>query len=216
MIDPGMGAAPSRAPLATRADIKRIAYLGPEGSFTHEALLGLPCARWAELSPKATVTDALDSVRYREADAAMVPMENSVAGPVAETVLCLRQGPPWLDVTCEVAMAITFSLLARQDLSMSDIRTVAGHPHALPQTRQWLKKHLPQADWCSTSSNSEAARRVAQGEFDAALAGVSAAQRWKLRSLAEGISDADEAVTRFILAAAVRGSGECSGESSAA
>ena len=72
---------------------------------------------------------------------------------------------------------MTFALLARPGTAAGDIKTVGGHPQAQPQCRRWLAEHLPDADWLPASSNAEAARQVADGQLDAALAGAFAAGR---------------------------------------
>ncbi|MFE9500362.1 prephenate dehydratase [Streptomyces collinus] len=185
---------------ATRSPY-RYAFLGPEGSFTHEALLTLPGIASAQLLPMATVPRALDAVRYRYADAAMVPCESTVAGPVLETVEQLNNPDSLFTATQEVVLPITFSLLVRPRQKIEDIRTIASHPHSLPQTQHWLTTHLPHAQWHPAASNSDAARRVAAGEYDAALAGTSAATWWGLQNLATGIQDARHAETRFLLVA---------------
>lgn len=176
----------------------RYAFLGPEGTFTHEALLTLPEADAGILLPAETISTALEWVCRDEVDAAMVPFRNSIAGPVDETVAHLKFSDPYLEVVREVKMRVAFSLLTRARCEMEEIRTLAGHPHSFPQTCHWLNTHLPHAQWHSVNSNADAARRVAAGEFDAALAGEGAAQRWRLCTLAHGIGHS-EAVTTFIL-----------------
>jgi prephenate dehydratase len=122
----------------------RYAYLGPEGTFTEQALRTLPAAAKAELQPCSTVTVALDAVRGGEADGAVVPIENSVEGSVPVTLDELATGEP-LMITREMTVPIAFSLLARPGVGPEDIRRVATHPHAAAQTRRWCALHLPQA-----------------------------------------------------------------------
>ena len=123
----------------------RYAYLGPEGTFTEQALRSLPAAVKADLQPCSTVTVALDAVRGGEADGAVVPIENSVEGSVPVTLDELATGEP-LMITREMTVPIAFSLLARPGTDPDDVRRVATHPHAAAQTRRWCALHLPDAE----------------------------------------------------------------------
>lgn len=180
----------------------RFAYLGPEGTFTEQALRSLPAAAKAELQPCPTVTLALDAVRGGEADGAVVPIENSVEGSVPVTLDELATGDP-LMITREVTVPIAFSLLARPGARPEAVRRVATHPHAEAQTRGWLALHLPHAEVVHTSSTAQAAFMLTRQEvtWDAAIAAPLAAEHYRLAVLAEGIGDRFDAVTRFVLVA---------------
>ena len=176
----------------------RFTYLGPPATFAEQALRTLPAARTAVLTPSQSVPDALDSVRAGEADAALVPLENSVEGAVSVTLDELARGEP-LVITREVLLPVSFVLLARRATSFDEIETVATHPHGEAQCRSWLRKHLPNASVHSALSTSEAAAAVARDEYDAALAAPLAAAHHHLQVLAEDVHDTDGAVTRFVL-----------------
>src|SRR3954452_6628240 len=134
----------------------RYAYLGPEGTFTEQALRSLPAAAKGELQPCSTVTLALAAVRARGADGAVVPIENSVEGSVPVTLDELATGEP-LMITREMTVPIAFSLLARPRGRAEDLRRGGAHPHAAAQTRRWTALHLPHADVVHTSSTAPAA-----------------------------------------------------------
>src|SRR5664280_1246141 len=176
----------------------RYTYLGPAGTFTEAALRTLPVAAEAELLPHATVAAALDAVRAGEVDGAVVALENSIEGAVSATLDELATGEP-LQVRCEVLLAIRFALLVRPGTELAAVATVAGHSHAQPQCKRWLAANLPQARWEAAASNADAARQVAAGAFDAALAGAFAAERYGLTVLAEPVNDVTHAITRFVL-----------------
>ena len=176
----------------------RFGYLGPAGTFTEAALRTLPAADSAELVPYTSVSAALDAVRAGQADGAMVPLENSVEGSVPTTLDELASGEP-LQVTREVLLPVTFCLLARAGTVTSDVRLVATHPHAEAQCRRWLREHLPQAEVVLTPSTADAARSVADGRFDAAVAAPIAAGHYGLQALAADVQDTEGAVTRFVL-----------------
>ncbi|MEV5607116.1 prephenate dehydratase [Streptomyces sp. NPDC052225] len=175
------------------------AYLGPEGTFTEVALRTLPETATRELVPVVSVPAALDAVRNGEAEAAFVPIENSVEGGITTTLDELVAGAP-LMIYREVLLDITFALLVRPGTKLSDIKSVTAHPAAQPQVRNWMKRHL--ADdvvWESAASNADGARLVQEGRYDAAFAGEFAADRYGLEPLVTEIHDAENAQTRFVL-----------------
>src|SRR5437867_7157082 len=134
----------------------RFAYLGPEGTFAEAALRTLPAAARGVLLPQLTVHAAIEAVRRGDADAAVVPLENSVEGSVPSTVDELANGEP-LAVTREILLPVSFALLARPGTALHDVRTVATHPHAEAQCRAWLRAHLPAATVALSASTSAAA-----------------------------------------------------------
>lgn len=176
----------------------RYTYLGPVGTFTEAALRTLPEAATRELVPMVSVPAAFEAVRAGEAEGAFAAIENSVEGGVTATIDELSSGEP-LMIYREVLLPITFALLVRPGTALSDVKTVAGHPVAQPQVREWLRENLPDAVWESAASNADGARLVQEGRYDGAFAGVFAAATYGLEPLVEGIHDAANAVTRFVL-----------------
>jgi prephenate dehydratase len=183
---------------------RRFAYLGPEGTFTEQALRSVAGPE-AELHPCSTVTVALDEVRNGLADRAVVPIENSVEGSVPVTLDELAQGEP-LMIVHEMTVPVAFSLLVRPGTTRAQVRRVATHPHAAAQTRAWCAANLPDAEVLHASSTAAAAAALAVGPegprdapWDAAIAAPLAAEHYDLETLAEGIGDNAEAVTRFVL-----------------
>jgi prephenate dehydratase len=180
------------------AGARRIAFLGPAGTFAHAALHTLPIAADATLLPLATVTQAIDAVRSGDADGALVPLENSVEGAVPATLDELAGGTP-LVIAEETYLPVRFDLLARSGTQLSGVRTVATHPHAEAQTRRWLLANLPAAQLALVGSTAAGAQEVARGEYDAAVAPPVAGELYQLVSLAHDIADNRSAVTRFVL-----------------
>ena len=174
-----------------------IAFLGPEGTFAHQALRALPSSAGATLLPLANVTLAIDAVRDGRADSALVPLENSVEGAVAATVDELANGPA-LVIAEETYLSVSFELLARPGTALAGVTSVATHPHAEAQVRRWLIDNLPRADVSLVGSTAGAAASVAAGEFDAAVAAAVAGELNGLDVLAHDIADNDGAVTRFV------------------
>ena len=177
---------------------QRLAFLGPAGTFAHAALRALPVAEGAELLPMANVTLAIDALRAGQADGALVPLENSVEGAVPATLDELAGGEP-LVIAEETYLPVVFDVLVRPGSTLSDVRTVATHPHAEAQTRRWLMTNLPDAKLAHVGSTAGGAQAVAAGEFDAAVAPEVAGELYGLTSLAHDVADNHGAVTRFVL-----------------
>jgi prephenate dehydratase len=173
-----------------------LAFLGPEGTFAHAALRGLPAAAGASLLPTANVTLAIDAVRAGSADGALVPLENSVEGAVPATLDELANGAP-LTIAEETYLHVAFDLMTRP--ATTQLRTVATHPHAEAQVRRWLLNNLPDAEVVLVGSTAGAAQAVATGEYDAAIGAAVAGELYGLTSAAHDIADNPGAVTRFVL-----------------
>ncbi|WP_326567580.1 prephenate dehydratase [Amycolatopsis rhabdoformis] len=172
----------------------RIAYFGPQGTFTEQAARAL--APGEDLTPYETVRLALQAVREGVADAACVPIENSVEGVVPTTLDGLSAGEPLVAVA-ETILPIHFSVLTRP--GGGEIRTVASHPHALAQVREWLEANLPGATVVASSSTASAAVGVLEGQYDAAVSAPVAIEHYALEELATGVADVPDAQTRFLL-----------------
>src|ERR1700752_3933256 len=107
----------------------RYVYLGPEGTFAEQALRTLPLARKARLEPAFSVPEALESVRAGDADAALVPLENSIGGAEGVTLDELANGAPRV-ITREVVLSVNFVLGAKSAVALDTVRSVAAHPNA--------------------------------------------------------------------------------------
>src|SRR3954451_23037053 len=112
----------------------RFVYLGPEGTFTEAGLRTLPAAERGLRTPARSVPEALEAVRSGDADAALVPMENSVGGAVPVTLDELATGRP-PGINREVVLPVEFQLAANRLIPMAQIGTVAAHPQASAQCR---------------------------------------------------------------------------------
>ncbi|MBW0017504.1 MAG: prephenate dehydratase [Mycobacterium sp.] len=184
----------------------RIAYLGPEGTFTEAALLQLTAvglvpeqgADPLQQLPIESTPAALDAVRDGAADYACVPIENSIDGSLMPTLDSLAGGSP-LQVFAETTLDVAFSIVAKSGLTAADVRTLAAFPVAAAQVRNWLGANLPGAELRPAYSNADAARQVADGVVDAAVTSPLAVSRWGLTALAEGVVDEPNARTRFVL-----------------
>src|SRR4051794_1436670 len=173
-------------------------YLGPEGTFTEQALRTIPAAEHGIRTPARSVPEALEAVRSGEADAALVPLENSVGGAVAVTLDELSGGSP-LVITREVVLPVEFQLAAPRPVPLATVRTVAAHPQASAQCRNWLRTFMPDATIVDVLSNAAAAIATADGTYDAAICAPIGVSRNGLTVLADKIADRADAVTRFVL-----------------
>lgn len=178
----------------------RFVYLGPEGTFAEQALRTIPAAERGSRTPARSVGEALENVRAGEANAALVPLENSIGGAVGVTLDELAEGDP-LVITREVVLPVEFVLGARSGTELGAIGTVAAHPQASTQCRNWLRANLPDAVVVDVLSNGAAAAGAAAGEYDAAICAPIGASRHRLAVLADKIADHPDAVTRFALVA---------------
>ncbi|ORW01682.1 prephenate dehydratase [Mycobacterium kyorinense] len=185
----------------------RIAYLGPEGTFTEAALLRMTDAGMipqrgedgVQPIPTESTPAALDAVRDGRADYACVPIENSIDGSVMPTLDSLAMGSP-LQVFAEITLDVAFSIVVKPGRSVEEVRTLAAFPVAAAQVRRWVAAHLPGVELRPANSNADAAQQVVDGVVDAAVSSPLAAAYRGLATLADGVVDEANARTRFVLA----------------
>ena len=173
----------------------KVAYLGPEATFTHEAALRSFGAS-VELEPQATVAEVFTRVERGEAGHGIVPVENSMEGTVTHTLDELMNSP--LKVCGEVYLPVSQNLISCEP-SLDRVRIVCSHPMALSQAAPWLRHELPGALLEEVESTGEAARRAAREPGVAAVGSVLAAEAHHLNVLARSIQDARTNATRFIV-----------------
>ncbi|MGH3088657.1 MAG: prephenate dehydratase [Rubrobacteraceae bacterium] len=173
----------------------KVAYLGPETTFTHEAALR-SFGTSIELEPQTTVAEVFARVERGEAQHGVVPVENSMEGAVTHTLDELMNSP--LKICGEVYLPISQNLLSRA-ASLERISIVCSHPMALAQASSWLRRELPGAKIEEVESTGEAAKRAAEQPGVAAVGSVLAAEANGLSVLARSIQDARTNSTRFIV-----------------
>jgi prephenate dehydratase len=177
----------------------RIAYLGPPGTFSEEAVSRCDLAR--EAVPCPSFAEAYAALRRGEVDGALLPVENSIEGGVGATLDLLVHEPGPL-IRRELNLPVHQHLLARHGTRLEDVTRVLSHPQPLGQCARFLRTRLPAAALEPTLSTADAARQVAQGPPGAAAIGArAAAARYGLAVLEEDVEDAHENVTRFVLLA---------------
>lgn len=177
----------------------RVAYLGPEGTNTHEALLAALGGTPAEHVPLTTIYDCVMAVQDGEAERAFVPIENALEGSVNATLDALAVETEDVAIVGEAVHPIHTCLIAREPIELGAIETVASHPHANAQCAHFLRASLPQARVLAASSTAEAVRGVAeQGGAAAALGSRLAAELYGCEVLRAGVDDAAGNETRFV------------------
>jgi len=180
--------------LAIQAPVT-VAFLGPEGTFTHIAarrLFGL-AARYSEA---ATIDGVFDAVRRGVAAFGVVPFENSTEGSVTHAVDALLDGG--LFIRRELVLDVAHCLLSRTD-KLTAVERVYSHPQALAQCRGWLAKNLAGASFVQTSSTAGAVRDAAADPAGAAVASSLAGELLGVPVLRERIQDRAENATRFVV-----------------
>jgi chorismate mutase/prephenate dehydratase len=173
----------------------RVAYLGPEGTFSHAAVQ----ARFGtdvDALPQAAIEDVFQAVQQRNADYGVVPVENSSEGAVNSTLDRLMSTAP--PICGEVELRVHHNLMGRM-AQIGGIARICAHPQALAQCRRWLDANLPGVPRIPVSSNSEGARQAREQEGTAAVAGLVAAEVYGLGVLASDIEDHAHNTTRFLV-----------------
>ncbi len=171
-----------------------IAYLGPEGTYTHEAARGKFGAS-VEYAPQASIADVFAAVERGQADFGVVPIENSSEGAVTLTLDAFSGSE--LRICAQVLQRIEHNLLA--NIPREEIARIYSHPQSLGQCRQWLRTHFPNAEIIESASNTRAAQRAAQEPGAAAIAGKLAAELYHLTIVESGIQDIAGNTTRFLV-----------------
>jgi prephenate dehydratase len=177
----------------------RIAYLGPRGTFSEDALRAAVGDEEVEPAPSASVYDAILAVREGDADRALVPFENSIEGAVTATLDTLAFDADGVTLVGEYDLPIRHCLIAREDIPLERIEVVISHPQPSAQCARFIRENLPQAEVRAAPSTAEAVRTVAESsEPWAALGAESAASLYGAAVLRHGVEDEPDNITRFV------------------
>ena len=177
-----------------------MAFLGPAGTFTEQAIHGQADLAAAELVPYPTMADVLFAVHEGEVDLGVVPIENAIEGTVNATIDTLAFDVDVL-VQRELVQRVQHNLLTLPGAPLDGITKVVSIPVATAQCRTWLRAHLPGVAHGAANSTAEAARSVAEAADPAvaAVANVRAAEVYGLDVAAADIEDHPENRTRFVV-----------------
>jgi prephenate dehydratase len=178
----------------------RVAFLGPPGTFTEEALLSEADLAGSELVARAALPEVIAAVESGDADLGIVPIENSIEGSITITLDTLAfESDLWIQR--EVVRPVSLNLIARPRTKLAEIRTVVSLPYASGQCRQWLREKLPGVELEAANSTAGAVERVARSRAKglAAIGTHLAAELNRLAVIAEEIEDYPENATRFVI-----------------
>ncbi|MBC7981032.1 MAG: prephenate dehydratase [Armatimonadetes bacterium] len=183
------------AALALEEDLK-IAYLGPEGTWTHQAAIK-KFGHSVAYSPQPNFSDVFDQVARRQADYGVVPIENSTEGAVSHTLDLFVESP--LHICSQILLRIENCLMAA--IPREQIKTLYSHPQVFGQCRSWILKNFPEADLVEVSSTTKAAQLAKEKSHEgaAALGGALAAEIHDLILLETSIQDRATNTTRFLV-----------------
>ena len=183
------------AALALEEDL-RIAYLGPEGTWTHQAAIK-KFGHSVNYTALSSFAEVFDQVARRRADYGVVPIENSTEGAVSHTLDLFVDSP--LRICAQILLRIENNLLAA--VSREEIKTLYSHPQVFGQCKNWILRNLPEADLVEVSSTTKAAHLARERSADgaAALGGRLAAELAGLEVLEESIQDRATNTTRFLV-----------------
>jgi chorismate mutase/prephenate dehydratase len=173
----------------------RVAYLGPAGTFSEQALLR-HFGSGVDPVACATIDDVFRATEAGTADFGVVPVENSTEGAVNRSLDLFLQTP--LRICGEVSLPVRHNLLTRSG-SMEGVRRICAHAQALAQCMGWLDRSHPEIERVPVSSNAEGARLASVDDATAAIAGDTAASRYGLQAVASGIQDDPLNRTRFAI-----------------
>jgi prephenate dehydratase len=190
---------------------RRVGYLGPQGTFSEEALLHSAVAEAVEAVPMSSIYETVVALREGSVEFSLVPIENSLEGSIGVTLDLLAGEAGDVEVVGEALLLVRHSLIAARPLELAEIDTVVTHPQVPGQCRSFLRGELGHAQVLPASSTAEAVRAVVRGQEpgQAALGTVLAAEIYGGSVIREGVQDRDDNETRFVwLARAGAGAGE--------
>jgi prephenate dehydratase len=178
----------------------RVAFLGPAGTFTEDALREATAAgEEIEALRMPTVHDAILAVERGEAERALAPFENSIEGSVRSTLDTLAFDTAAVTIVGEHDFRVHAHLIARERIELEQIAAILSHPQPLAQCAGFLREHLPGVERRSVSSTAEAVRMVSESVRPwAAIGARAAAELYGCVVLREGIEDEADNVTRFV------------------
>jgi prephenate dehydratase len=188
------------APADGRSELPRAGYLGPEGTFSEEALLGSARPGVVEPVGLPTIYETVMTLRRSELDWAVVPIENSLEGSISVTLDLLAGEASDVEIVGEALLRVRHSLIASGPVELGDIDIVLTHPQVPGQCSRFLRTELPQARILAASSTAEAVRTVIGDPRPgrAALGTVLAARIYGGSVIREGVQDRDDNETRFV------------------
>jgi prephenate dehydratase len=176
----------------------RVAFLGPAGTYSEEALRASSPGKVEEV-PYPTIHDAVLAVEAGEVDRAVVPMENALEGAVAVTLDTLALEATGVRIVAEIVHPIHHCVVAARELELADVTRVVSHPQATAQCARFLRERLAHAERVMAPSTAEAVLSVREADEPAvALGSRLAAELYGCRVLEADVEDHPDNATRFV------------------
>jgi prephenate dehydratase len=192
----------------------RVAYLGPAGTYSEEALRASAPGPVEEI-PYPTIYDTVMAVHDGEVDRAVVPIENSLEGAVSVTLDTLALDATDVRIVAEVVHPIHHCAVAARELDLAEVKRVVSHPQATAQCRRFLRERLGQAELVVAPSTADAVLSVRESSGpDVALGSRLAAELYGCQVLVADVEDHPDNVTRFVWLAPAGEAGETGGKTS--
>jgi chorismate mutase/prephenate dehydratase len=177
----------------------KVGYLGPEGTFTHQAALDYFPKAGSEFIPVSSSLEIFESLEKDLITFGVIPIENSLQGTVRETLDLLIEKN--ILIYGEIELRIVQNLISVKNSDMSKIQTVISHPQAFAQTRMWIKVNIPNVQLVSVNSTAEAIRRIQELDDDsyAAIGTEFSSRLYHMKILSSNIEDNPMNFTRFLI-----------------
>ncbi|MGM0468635.1 MAG: prephenate dehydratase [Promethearchaeati archaeon] len=184
---------------AIQGTIDEIGYLGPEGTFTHQAALDFFPKSGSKFTPCKSIIEIFENIEKKKLHYGVIPIENSLQGTVRETLDLLIEKN--LIIYGEIELKITQNLIGLPNSEISDLNKIYSHPQAFAQARSWLKANLPNAKLINANSTAEAVKLI-KNKNDKEIGAIGtgfAAKFHNLKTLSSNIEDNPSNYTRFLI-----------------
>ena len=182
-----------------QGNITKVGYLGPKGTFTHQAALEFFAKAGTQFIPYNSMPEIFDSIDKGFLEFGIVPFENSLQGTVRETLDLLIEND--LYIYGEIDVRVIQNLISLKNAQLSDIQNIFSHPQAFAQTKIWVKTNLPNVKITEVTSTAEAVNRIGKlsNKTNAAIGTEFAANIYDLKVLNSNIEDEKSNYTRFLI-----------------
>ncbi len=180
-----------------QGQLVRVAFLGPAGTFAEEAAHGFFPKAGTQFIPAENKWDIFKLIEADKVEFGVIPIENSLQGSVPETLDLLIEKS--IKIYGEIELRVIHNLILNPGSNLDAIKTVYSHPQALSQTREWLRKRLPNAEQIETSSTARAVEQIRGSSASAAIGNALAADIYEMEIAEAGIEDNTANFTRFLI-----------------
>ncbi|MGV9141971.1 MAG: prephenate dehydratase [Promethearchaeota archaeon] len=177
----------------------KVSFLGPKGTFTHQAALETFPSAGTQFLEHDTIYEIFESIEKEKSHFGVIPIENSLQGTVRDTLDLLIEKD--LKIYGEIELKINQNFLTLKEIELNKIKTIYSHPQAFAQTRNWVKANIPHAQLIKVNSTAEAARKVSElnNTTNAAIGTTLSSELYNLTIKFQNIEDEPSNFTRFLV-----------------